>query len=257
MSSATARPPKPIKPRSVKPWRRVEPGRYQSSDERFALESDGGGRWFVTDEAERDELGLARTTGPFATLGAAKVATDATRERAAAASPLAARLADAASRPKRAAAGPRRATAARTPAAPPGAKLAPEPAPPLRTWLDELAERDPAAAQRAQRLVAALAGAGIAGADALVRRDVLGATPAIAASLLARDLAAAVASLQDPRPAAVVEAVAAVFAQSPVREGLPGWELVERGGPGGAARRLRLAADDLRQTPGVEPEDPT
>ena len=240
------RPPKPVKPRPVTPfksWQRVEAGSYRSFDERFTLDSDGSGRWFVTDEAERDELGLARTTGPFTTLVTAKAAADQARARPAAESPLAARLADAASRRRPAAAvrvAATRAGAHREPE--------PEPEPSPRTWLDDLADRDPGAARRARRLVDALAGAGFADADALVRRDVLGDTPAVAASLLARDLLAAVTRLQDPRPGDVVEAVAGVLAGRPARDGLPGWELVERDGPIGRTRRLRLAlaADDLR-----------
>jgi hypothetical protein len=39
-----------------------------SSDERYAIEQESAGRWFLLDEAHRDELGLARTSGPFATL---------------------------------------------------------------------------------------------------------------------------------------------------------------------------------------------
>jgi hypothetical protein len=102
------------------------------------------------------------------------------------------------------------------------------------------------AGRRAAGLIASLEREGVVNAAALVRRDVLGDTPAVAARLLARDLAAAVTRLQDPRPNDVVEAVAGVLARSPVRDGLPGWELVERDGPDGRARRLHLAADDLR-----------
>lgn len=243
MSSAPARPPRPVKPKPVKPWQRVDPGRYRSSDARFTLESDGAGRWFVADEAERDELGLARTTGPFATLATAKAAADDTRSRAAAVSPLAARLADAASRP-------RLVPAERTRATPPESASAsasePLPAAAPRTWLDDLADRDPEAARRAAGLFAALQREGMANAAAIVRRDVLGDTPAVAASLLARDLVAAVARLRDPAAADVVGAVAGVLAGSPMRAGLPGWELVERDGPDGRARPRRLAEDDLR-----------
>ena len=237
-SPAPGRPPKPVTPRPVKPWQRVEAGRYRSSDERFTLASDGGGRWFVTDEAELDDLGLARIIGPFATLDAAKAATGDVRSHPATTSPLAARIAETASRPRRAVTGRAPARATR-PDAPP------QVAPPPRTWLDDLAERDPEAAGRARRLLDALAEAGIADADALVRRDVLGDTPAVAASLLARTLVAAVTGLRDPRPADIVEAVAAVLAGSPARDGLPGWELVERDGPAGRTRRLRLVPDDL------------
>lgn len=79
-----------------KPWRRASAGSYRSSDERFEIQSEGSGRWFLVDEQEHDELGLPRTLGPFATLEAAKEAAEAQRGRAAEASPLAERLAEAA-----------------------------------------------------------------------------------------------------------------------------------------------------------------
>ena len=53
----------------------------------------GPSRWFITDEEQHDEFGLARTVGPFDTLDAAKAAADALRDEAPAASPLAGRLA--------------------------------------------------------------------------------------------------------------------------------------------------------------------
>ena len=237
--------------------------RHRSADGRFTLESDGGGRWFVTDAVELDELGLARTSGPFPTLAAAKAAADATRDRAADPSPLANRLAEAASRPRRvlpaAEAAPPRGSdvdagsaASAGPPAPPGP--APEPRPAdepaaeavePRTWLDDLGDADRDAAVRARRLIGALERAGIADAAAVVRRDLLGGTPAIATRLLARDVAAALARLKDPSAVDVAAAVAAVLAASPRRSALPGWRLVERDGPDGQARGLRLTADDL------------
>lgn len=262
------RPPKPPKP--VRPWQRAEAGRHRSADGRFTLESDGGGRWFFTDSGELDELGLARTSGPFPTLAAAKAAADGARDRPAAASPLAARLAEAASRPRREAP---RATADPAPtAADPAAgsdvdagsaaagepPVPPEPGPQSfaaggpraeaaapRTWLDDLAVADRDAAVSARRLIDALEREGIPDADAVVRRDLLGGTPAIATRLLARDVLAALGRLRDPSAAAVAEAVAAALAASPRRSGLPGWRLVEHDGPGGQVRGLRLTAADL------------
>ena len=263
-------PRRPSKPTPVKPWQRAEAGRYRSSDARFSLVSDGGGRWFVADEEERDELGLARTTGPYPTLDAAKAAADAVRGQPAAASPLASRIADAAGRPRRAhgsapvdprsapvdpgsAPAPRapadgRAVADREPGGdgPDSSDVAstlPAAAPP--TWLGELAEHDAAAAKRATRLIRALEREGVAGADLLVRRDVLGDRPAVAARLLAREVVLAVRALNDPTALTVVEAVAGVLATSKARAGLPGWDLVERGGEGDRRRRIRLTGADL------------
>jgi hypothetical protein len=238
-----------------KPWSRAEAGRHVSSDERFTLASDGAGRWFVTDAESLDELGLARTLGPFSTLDAAKAAADEAREAPATASPLAERLAAAGSRPagstgsrptrpsraRRSRPGEDRAEAggASDPEPEPGAE--PEP----RTWLDELADRDADLAKRATRLVAALEREGIADADALVRRDILGDRPAIATRLLARDVLTAIAGLEDPGVADLAVAVAGVLAASPKRGGLPGWELRERDAPTGRDRSIRLDAGDL------------
>jgi hypothetical protein len=122
------------------------------------------------------------------------------------------------------------------------------PAPPIRTWIDELAERDAAAAKHATRLVIALEREGIAGADALVRRDLLGDRPAVATRLLARDIVSAIAALRGPTALTIAEAVAGVLASSPRRSGLPGWDLVERDVAGGRGRSIRLTGADLAAT---------
>jgi hypothetical protein len=278
MAERPARERKPKAPPPPKPWQRAEAGRYRSSDGRFTLES-GGGAWFVTDDQTLDELGLARTTGPFATLEAAKAAADGARGLPAEASPLAARIAEAAARPKaesvaRPKSGPKRPAAEagvrvtveagvrptvvppRDPASEPEAALAlgpepasratPEPEPPPRTWLDDLMDADRNGAIRASKLIAALERDGVTDAEAIVRRDLLGGAPAVATRLLARAVLAALASLRDPSAAQVAEAVAAAIASSPKRAGLPGWELTERDGPTAERRSLRLTADDLR-----------
>ena len=244
----------PKSPPPPKPWVRAAAGRHRSSDERFTLESDGGGRWFVTDDRELDELGLARTTGPFATLDAAKAAADAIRDRKPEASPFAARLAEVAARPRAT-----RATRATQPVgsvgfdhrdqatqpATEGRVPPPDPAPSPRTWLDDLEAQDGDEARRARRLVDALARDGIRDGEALVRRDLLGGDPAIATRLLARDLLAALATLRDPSTLQVLEAVMDVLASSPKHGVLPGWELTERDGPSDGPRRLRPTGADL------------
>ncbi|HEU0245202.1 MAG TPA: hypothetical protein VFQ75_14970, partial [Candidatus Limnocylindrales bacterium] len=96
---ATGRSPR--EPAPPKPWRR-ESGSYVSSDERFTIESGGAGRWFVTDGESLDELGLARTIGPFDTLDDAKTAAADRRGQGSDESPLAGRLAAARDRPERA-----------------------------------------------------------------------------------------------------------------------------------------------------------
>ena len=221
-------------PKPVPPWKRAEAGRYRSSDERFTISSEGPSRWFITDEEEQDELGLARTVGPFDTLDDAKAAADARRGEAAATSPLAERIANGPSPAKG------RGKAER-PAASPAPKAAP---PPSKTWLDKLEDDDREAARRARRLISALEEEGIADADGLVRRDVMGNQPVVAARLLARDILAAVGSASKPQ--SVIEAVVEVLGASKSRRGLPGWELVERDGPTDDPRVIRLVPGDLR-----------
>lgn len=242
MPKAT-RAPKPPPP--PKPWQRAEAGRYRSSDDRFTLEAESSGRWFVTDDESLDELGLARTTGPFGTLDEAKAAADAARERAPEASPFAERIREAASKPRRRplAAVPDQAPDAATVPEP---EPEPEPEPPKRTWLDELEDKDRALARTARRMIDALAREGFENADSLVRRDLLGNEPVVATRLLARDVLAAIAALKDATPAEVAAAVADVLAASKRRTGLPGWRLLEQDHPAREERGMRLTPADLR-----------
>jgi hypothetical protein len=248
---------RPKKDQPPKPWQRAVAGRYVSSDERFTLETEGAGRWFVTDAESLDELGLARTTGPHATLDEAKAAADAVREHAPEASPFADRIREAASKPKR-----RRLSAVPDAERPPAAdsephedqaedadeepEPEPESEPPKRTWLDDLEDRDREAAARARQLIASLEREGLDDGDSLVRRDILGNEPIVATRLAARAVLAAIAGLDDPTPIEVAAAVADVLAASRKRSGLPGWRLVERDGTSGEERGIRLTPDDLR-----------
>jgi hypothetical protein len=222
------------KPKPVPPWKRAEAGVYQSSDDRFSIQSEGPSRWFITDEQQQDELVLARTVGPFDTLDAAKAAAEALRDEAPAASPLEGRLAKAGAKP---------APGKRGKAKPQATASKPAPPPP-RTWLDKLEDDDRDAARHARRLIAALEDEGIEDADALVRRDIAGNQPVIATRLLARAIRAAVGTAT--KPESVVEAVVEALGSSKVRRGLPGWEIVERDGPVGATRVIRLLPSDLK-----------
>jgi hypothetical protein len=251
--------PRPKKEAPPKPWQRAEAGRYRSSDDRFALESEGSGRWFVTDVESLDELGLARTTGPFATLDEAKAAADAARERAPEASPFADRIKEAAAKPRRRplsvvpdrkrhhadAAGTVDGGDAALEGAT-GSEREPEPEPPKRTWLDDLEVRDRALARTARRMIDALEREGFEDAESVVRRDILGTEPVVATRLLARDVLAAIAGAKDPTPAALAAVVADVLAASRRRGGLPGWRLLEQDNPTGESRGIRLTPDDLR-----------
>ena len=108
----------------------------------------------------------------------------------------------------------------------------------------------------------------MADADALVRRDVVGNQPVVAGRLLAARILEAIgaatrsdaidratkalppAEREAARPGlaatAAVDAVLAVLGASKPAADLPGWRLVERDGPPGEPREVRLTARDLR-----------
>ena len=224
-------------PKPVPPWKRAEAGRYRSSDDRFTISSEGPSRWFITDEEEQDELGLARTVGPYDTLDDAKAAAESRRGEGPAKSPLAERIAT-----KGGEAPKGRGDATRSKATPERKpKAAP---PPPETWLDKLEGDDREAARRARRFISALEDEGVADADALVRRDVLGGQPVVAARLLARDILDAIGT--SSKPESVLAGVIEVLGSSKARRGLPGWELVERDGPTDDPRVIRLVPSDLK-----------
>ena len=288
--STTPKPPKP-----PKAWRREE-GAYRSADDRFTIEGGGAGRWFLTDAEALDELGLARTLGPFDTLDVAKAAADGERDGGTRASPLAERLAAARAKPKAVrAAAPATSTPRAAgdpdeveddaPAVPTPSTRAAKAKPPPRTWLDELADDDPDAAGRARRAIAALEKLGVGDADGVVRRDVLGRQPAIAARLIGRSVASALRASLEPDDLAaaakaalpgpmkslrdadddalaayaafvasrVVEAILDVVTGTDRAEGagrdLPGWRLIERpaarDGADDMPRRLIVTPDDV------------
>lgn len=234
--------------RSERPWRRESAGSYRSSDERFEIQSEGSGRWFLVDEQEHDELGLPRTLGPFATLDAAKDAAAGQRAQPVEASPLAKRLAEAAARPKAESAPPlpkaasragkaanaaqtTKAVVAEAPRANPRTPAPPPKPPKPKTWIEALAERDAKAAARARTMITALVveGASPAVADAAVRRELVDGAPAVAEARLAQAVADAVAKATEPRR---VQQVAA--------------RLPADAGPSTAAAGLaRAIADDL------------
>jgi hypothetical protein len=291
-----ARSTTPKAPKPPKPWRREE-GAYRSADDRFTIEAGGAGRWFVTDAESLDELGLARTLGPYDTLDVAKAAADGQREGNSTASPLAERLAAAKAKPKPKAAQPSPSSSKPTSnddeaeddaerRSPTPSKRPAAPKPPPRTWLDELADDDPDAGARVRRAIAALEKLGVGDADGLVRRDVLGRQPAIAARLIGRSVASALRTSLDPDDLAaaakaalpgpmkqlrdanddalaayaafvaarVLEATLEVVTGADRAEGagrdLPGWRLIER-------PAARDGADDMPRRLIVTPDDVT
>lgn len=254
--------PKSSTPKPPKPWERESPGRYRSSDERFTITQEGSGRWFVIDEEQLDDLGLARTLGPYDTLDEAKAAADEQRSTPAAESPLAERLAG----------GPKLTVVRGGRAKEPGSdaeRKAPQPKP---TWIDALPAAD---ARRARAWISALEELGVSKAEALVKRDIDGGQPTVVTAVLARalnrealaapegrELVRAAARLEkagasddDVRAYArlvaeevvdrVLEVLSARERDPDAPSRLPGWRLVEGDGEGTSGRRLILSADEV------------
>ncbi len=203
---------KASEPEGDEPLKRLGGGRWETRDGRFVIEP-ASGTWSVVDAEETDDLGLPLVRGPFRSLTDAKAAIATARETAAPASPLADRVRD----------GPRRApdqdrskrTSSPSAASDPrGDHAEAEPAAAVHVrstkhggtapqttrtagrereeddepgWLRDLSAADRG---RARRLIDRLAELGIPAADSIVRRDVVGEVPAVAAAAIERRLAA-------------------------------------------------------------------
>lgn len=189
----------PIDPDDA-PLKRLGGGRWQTRDERFTIEPQSG-TWVVVDAEQTDDLGMALVRGPFPSLTAAKEAIAGARSSGPTASPLAERIErrrreppaepEPKPEPKRQSRNASTTAAGRTartvtPEHETGKKEAPktdearEPG-----WLTDL---EPAERGRARRLIARLEEDGMADAEGLVRRDVIGDVPAVAAAAIERQL---------------------------------------------------------------------
>lgn len=185
------------------PLKRLGGGRWQTRDERFTIEPQSG-TWVIVDATQTDDLGLPLVRGPFGSLTAAKAAIAEARDAAAPSSPLAERAAGLRDRPTTS---PAVATApaapkatARKATAPTAPKAAPKAAPapkdravakeleaPEPSWLGGLTPDD---RRRARRLLRQLTDAGVDDAEGLVRRDLAGDVPALAAHAVKAAIAA-------------------------------------------------------------------
>ncbi len=203
--------------------KRLGGGRWQTRDERFTIEPQSG-TWAVVDAEATDDLGLPLVRGPFRSLTDAKAAIAAARTSEPAESPLAERLERGRSSPASASAS---ASASKPKASKPtpaegavaGVDDAPAaPAPrskqasaPLRAAVAEPAEpswmRDlePAERGRARRLIDRLTTDGVPDAESIVRRDLAGGVPALAAHAIGARLTELPT---DASPADVVEILA-------------------------------------------------
>lgn len=146
---------------------RESAGRYGTADERFVVEQESPGAWYVADALQADELGLPLLRGPYATLAEARTAIADARSSSAPAP-----------RAKVTPTSP-------TPARKPTPKQTLKPAPKPRSWLDELSSEQ---RKEAQRLIRELTALTIDDAEAVVRRELDSEAPAIATVLLRRAL---------------------------------------------------------------------
>jgi hypothetical protein len=211
--------------------RRLGGGRWQTRDERFTIEPESG-TWAVVDAEQTDDLGLPLVRGPYPTLTAAKAAIAEARTSAEPASPL---------KERRVAAQPSKEAASKPPGgakaksdAKAGKRAEPEEReePQEPRWFRDL---DNDGRRRAGRLIERLTAAGADDAENLVRRDLVGEVPAVAAYAIAR----AIRELgEDASPADVAETL------SEGRDTELGvrWRLVDEDG-----RPIRLERSDLSE----------
>ena len=172
--------------------KRLGGGRWQTRDERFTIEPQSG-TWAVVDAEQTDDLGLPLVRGPFGSLRDAKEAIADARATDAPASPLQGRARPGSAKD--------RSDDESTPApeARPQGKPAttrpgkseprtaepdkPEPEPAEPRWLKDLA---PDERRRATRLIDRLTAAKARDPEGVVRRDLVGDVPAVAAFAVER-----------------------------------------------------------------------
>lgn len=189
---------------------RESPGRYHTPDERFVVEQESSGNWYLADAEHTDELGLPLLRGPFPTLAGAREAVAAARSSAAP-SPK---------RKARPTTGGRPTRGQRPTTAPAGTRDASE-AP--KVWPDTLPAAD---RTEARQLIQALERLGLPDAPRLARREQESSKPVVARELLLRALEAR--AEEDPlTPEAALDVV---FGEGFSKDrGRPprGWRLVE------------------------------
>ena len=188
---------------------RQRAGIYRTEDERFEIQQTDNG-WFLVDTTQANELGQPLMLGPFATLAAIRAALPDARTAKAA--------------PK---------------AKPPSKDRAPAkaeraPAPPKRSWIDDLPSAD---ATRVRSLIRRLEAEEITKAEELVRSDMKGLLPAVASRLIEQRLEALVdelpANAREGGRRLVRRAAQVLSAEGTKMEPpLPRWALVEIGPEG-------------------------
>lgn len=161
--------------------KRLGGGRWQTRDERFTIEPQGG-TWVVVDAEQTDDLGLALVRGPYGSLRDAKEAIEQARGAEPAASPLKARVEELRRRPSPAEE-PTSKTAAKAGKAGKTAKAAKPEEPEEPRWLTAL---EPDERRRARRLIEQLVKAEAPDPEGMVRRDIVGNVPTAAGYAIVR-----------------------------------------------------------------------
>jgi hypothetical protein len=210
------------------PLKRLGGGRWQTRDERFTIEPQSG-TWVVVDAEQTDDLGLPLVRGPYRSLTDAKAAITSARTSAPAESPLAASIERRRSRPAAATKDPGKAEKAADRPTARSARSA-KPARRARTTPPELPEPSPEPAWladlaapvrgRARRLIDRLEGLGVPDAISVVRRDVVGDVPAVAAAAIGR-------RLDQLDPKATIDEVVALLSDGHDEELGVRWRLVD------------------------------
>jgi hypothetical protein len=219
------------------PLKRLGAGRWATRDERFTIEPQSG-TWVIVDAEQTDELGLPLVRGPFASLREAKAAIAEARAHGPVESPLSghpSRDRSTAARPPQQPATPAKRSAGRGRAAPPSQQAPMTSKPDVERTPRWIADLAPNARRRARRMIDRLSEAGVADAEGMVRRDIVGDVPTVAAFAVVRALAALG---PDGSPAAV----ARLLIDGRDEDLDVRWRLVD-----GDARQIRPDLDDREE----------
>jgi hypothetical protein len=229
----------------VRSLRRLGGGRWQSRDERFTIEPQSG-TWMIVDAAQTDDLGLPLVRGPFRSLTAAKAAIENARDSAPPESPLADRMAEA-RRPSKAKATTKGVPPARTSGGRKTAATSVREPPAEPRWMSALV---PADRRRARGLIDRLGELGISDPEGIVRQDLVGDVPSIAALVLADRIAGEIEAADGAGKDAadgLVEALVGLLVDGRDERLGVRWRLVDdRNRPIGISRRDLGAATERR-----------
>lgn len=162
--------------------KRLGGGRWQTRDERFTIEPQSG-TWAIVDAEQTDDLGLPLVRGPYKSLTAAKAAIGEARTAAPPTSSLKSRPAPATEKAEKGS----KAAVTKPAAAKTKANASDSEEPPEPRWMRDL---DPTDRRRATRLIELLTRASAADPEGMVRRDVVGDVPAVAAFAVERAIRA-------------------------------------------------------------------